>query len=152
MENRTQNACAERSILGPLFMCGWSEKTIPKKTPTKQQNAREQMLAARFKNCCRHAGVSDTIPTSSFRSNLRQTSPTTLERTHTQKIPKHPSNSKTTSPRRFTLRAAIKVRLRVPSGSRSRVFTINTHSNLILMSTNYRHIISYPHKCNNDVL
>ena len=55
------------------------------------QKAREQV---RFKNCCRHASVVETIPTSSFRSNLRQTSPTTLERTHTKRFPNiHPTKN-----------------------------------------------------------
>ena len=93
--------------------------------------------ARKIQNCCRHVVTS----TSSFRSNLdkqAQQQSTTLKghiRTHKRFTNIHPT--KTPSPRRFTLRAALllkKKRLRSPRPSGwftiDHYFTINTHSSL----------------------
>jgi hypothetical protein len=94
----------------------------------------------------------------------RQTSPTTvnnIERTHIRTHKRftniHPT--KTPSPRRFTLRAAflLKKRDSAPrvhqAGSRSITISQSIPTHHYFVSTIYRHIIiSYPHKCNNEVL
>jgi hypothetical protein len=115
--------------------------------------------ARKIQNCCRHV----VIPTSSFRSNLdkqAQQQSTTLKghiRTHKRFTNIHPT--KTPSPRRFTLRAAflLKKRDSAPrvhqAGSRSITISQSIPTHHYFVSTIYWHIIiSYPHKCNNEVL